>query len=309
MFDMSQELMSTKEVARYLKIHEKQVYALIKDGRIPASRVTGKWLFPKRLVDDWIEKDSLRDLHRPKTRTAPLATSLMAAGSNDPALEMLINLLHFSHPDFLIFTANTGSLTGLKALGQGRVDLAWIHLFDPIAGRYNTPAVISPYLPERDWVLVGLFTREVGLLVKKGNPLQIGSLDDVFSRKISIVNRQGGSGIRILLDHHLLAADVTPEELPGYNHEVSTHMDVGLTILNGEADVGIASAAVAKLLSLDFLPLTEENFDMILYKDTFFTRGIQTLIEGMQLADFQRRVAQLGGYDFTKAGRINYTTF
>ncbi|MCX7635523.1 MAG: helix-turn-helix domain-containing protein, partial [Syntrophales bacterium] len=167
---MDRELMNTKEVAQYLHIHEKQVYALVKTGRIPATRVTGKWLFPKRLVDNWIEENSRRAPRETKTNRGAGPGMILAAGSNDPALDILINVLRSSQPDMLIFTANTGSAAGLKALGEGRVDLAWIHLFDPVVGRYNTPAVISPYLPEADWVLVHLFTREIGLLVQKGNP-------------------------------------------------------------------------------------------------------------------------------------------
>jgi molybdate-binding protein len=117
------------------------------------------------------------------------------------------------------------------------------------------------------------------------------------------VNRQPGAGTRLLLDALLQKAGVA-DVLPGYDQEVSTHMEVGLAILTGEADTGIASAAVARLLGLEFIPLTTESFDMILDQATFFIKGVQVFIEGLQSPAFQRKVDQLGGYDFNQAGRI-----
>lgn len=301
---MSVELMNTKEVASYLDIHEKQVYALIKSGRIPATRATGKWIFPKKIIDEWIESQAGAGLHEARQKGARIEGALLAAGSNDPILDMLLTTLKSSHPDFYIFTASTGSMDGLKALGRGYTDVAWSHLLDPASGLYNTPAVLSPYLEQLKGVAVHLFNRELGLLVLKGNPLHILGFDDVIGRKPRIVNRQSGAGTRILLDHYLQKAGLAAEVLPGYDLEVFTHMEVGLAILSGEADTGIASAAVARLLGLDFIPLTTESFDMILAQATFFVKGVQAFLEGLQSEIFQKKVDKLGGYDFKHAGRV-----
>jgi putative molybdopterin biosynthesis protein len=301
---MSVELMNTKEVASYLDIHEKQVYALIKSGRIPASRATGKWIFPKKIIDAWIESQAGAGLREARQKGTRIEGALLAAGSNDPILDMLLATLKSSHPDFYIFTASTGSTDGLKALGRGYTDVAWSHLFDPASGRYNTPAVLSPYIAQLKGVVIHLFNRELGLLVPKGNPLHLHGFDDLRIRKPRLVNRQPGAGTRILLDHYLQKAGAAPDSLSGYRREVFTHMEVGLAILSGEADTGLASAAVARLLGLDFIPLATESFDMILDQATFFVKGLQAFLDGLQSQDFQQKVAKLGGYDFKNAGRV-----
>ncbi|NPU82960.1 MAG: helix-turn-helix transcriptional regulator [Syntrophaceae bacterium] len=304
---MPNEFMNTKEVADYLDIHEKQVYALIKARRIPATRVTGKWLFPKALVDDWIRTragDGLQEARRKSTR---IEGALLAAGSNDPVLDMLLATLKASHPEFYIFTASTGSADGLKALGKGYTDLAWTHIIDPASGEYNTPAAIAQYLQGAGWVVVHLFNREIGLITAKGNPLEIRGFDDLIRMRARIVNRQPGAGTRILLDYHLKKAGAEPEILPGYDRVVFTHMDVGLTVLTGDADAGIASSAVARLLGLEMVPLATESFDMVLRQATFFSMGVQAFLEGLQSLSFQRSVERLGGYDFHRAGRVLHT--
>jgi len=299
--------MNTKEVAGYLGIHEKQVYALIKAHRIPATRVTGKWLFPKVLIDNWIRSRAGEALQEARRKSTRIEGALLAAGSNDPVLDMLLANLRASHPDFYIFTASTGSVDGLKALRDGYVDLAWTHLLDPASGGYNTPTALAPYLQGTGWVVVHLFNREIGLVAAKGNPLGIRGIDDVLRLRPRIVNRQAGAGTRILLDCQLKVAGAAPEMLPGYDHEVFTHMDVGLAVLTGAADTGIASAAVARLLGLELIPLATESFDMVLRQGVFFTKGVQAFLEGLQSPPFQRNVEKLGGYDFQRAGRVLHT--
>jgi excisionase family DNA binding protein len=304
---MSTELMNTREVAKYLNIHEKQVYALITAGRIPATRATGKWIFPKHLIDEWIDSQAKQNLQGAKRRSGRIEGALLAAGSNDPILDMLLTSLKSSHPDFYVFTANTGSGDGLKALGNGYTDLAWTHILDPQSGGYNTPASLAPYLQGAGWVVVHLFNREIGLVTAKGNPLRIQGFDDVIRLRPRIVNRQPGAGTRILLDHHLQAVGASPDTLPGYDQEVFTHMDVGLAVLTGEADTGIASSAVAKLLGLEMIPLATESFDMVLQQSTFFAKGVQAFLEGVQSSSFQQKVKKLGGYDFQRAGLVLHT--
>ena len=116
---MSEENMSTKEVARYLGIHEKQVYALIKAHRIPSTWVTGKWVFPKKLIDEWIENNARSGIAEARRKSKRIEGALLAAGSNDPILDILKTYIRKSYPEFYIFSSNTGSTDGLKALSQG----------------------------------------------------------------------------------------------------------------------------------------------------------------------------------------------
>ncbi len=302
---LSHEMMSTKEVARYLGIHEKQVYALIKSKRIPSTRVTGKWVFPKKLIDEWIESNARSGLQQARQKGRKIEGALLASGSNDPILDMLQTYLKKSYPEFYIFSANTGSTDGLKALNLGYTDIAWSHLLDPKSGEYNIP-FFSTYLPNVEPVVVNLFERELGFVTAPKNPLGIHGFEDLTRKGVRFLNRQRGSGTRVLLDHHLKRLKISSSKISGYEKEVYTHFEVGLSILSREADVGIATIAVSKLFGLPFLPIARERFDMILDKSTFFERGVQALLEILHSGEFRSKVARLGNYDFGNSGKILY---
>ncbi|HVO67814.1 MAG TPA: substrate-binding domain-containing protein [Syntrophales bacterium] len=303
---MSGDMMNTKEVAQYLGIHEKQVYALVKAGRIPATRVTGKWIFPKKLIDEWIEANAEQGIKEAKSKSRKISGALLAAGSNDPVLDILQTCMRNSHPEIYIFSANIGSTEGLKALNMGYTDIAWSHLLDAKSGQYNFP-YLAIYLPNVRAVVVNLFKREIGFVVAAGNPRNIKSFQDLVNKSIRFINRQRGSGTRLLIDYHLQQRGITPDTISGYDIEVYTHFDVGFSILSGEADVGIASAVVSKLLGLQFIPITWESFDMILDQPTFFEKGLQTFIGVLKSGEFRKIVDRLGGYDFKDSGKILYS--
>ncbi len=303
---MSAELMNTKEVARYLGIHEKQVYALIKEKRIPSTRVTGKWVFPRKLIDEWIESHAQEGLGQARKKGKRIEGALLASGSNDPVLDILHTHLRKLHPDFYIFSANTGSTEGLKALDKGYTDIAWSHLFDPQTGEYNLP-FLPKFLPNIKPVVVNLFHRELGFVMAPGNPRGLNDFEDLTRKGIRFINRQQGAGTRVLLDHHLQKRNIQTSDIEGYDTEAFTHFEVGLSILSGEADVGIATSAISKLLGLSFTPITQESFDMIVDKSVFFERGVQALIEILNSADFRGKIASLGNYDFNNSGKILYS--
>jgi excisionase family DNA binding protein len=303
---MSEELMNTKEVAQYLGIHEKQVYLLIKERKVPATRITGKWVFPKNMIDEWLAASAQKGLGEARQKGKLIEGALLAAGSNDPVLDILQTHIRNRYPEFYIFSANTGSTDGLKALDKGYTDIAWSHLFDPESGEYNLPFLPS-LLPNINPVVVNLFYRELGFIVAPENPLGIGTFADLAGKGVKFINRQQGAGTRVLLDYHLQKLGIAGGNIAGYEKEVFTHFEVGLAILSKEADVGIATSAISKLLGLSFVPITKESFDMILNKNVFFEKGIQALIEILNSADFRTRVANLGNYDFNKSGRIIYS--
>jgi putative molybdopterin biosynthesis protein len=303
---MSGEMMNTKEVASYLGIHEKQVYALIKSKRIPSTRVTGKWVFPKKLIDEWIGSNAKVGLEKVRERSRRIEGALLASGSNDPILDMLQTYLKESHPEFYIFSANTGSTDGLRALNMGYTDIAWSHLFDPKSGEYNLP-FLTTYLPNVEPVVVNLFERDIGFVTGPKNPLNIRGFEDLARKEVRFLNRQKGAGTRVLLDHHLKKFKISSSRISGYEKEVYTHFEVGLSILSKEADVGIATIAVSKLLGLSFIPITRERFDMILDQSTFFKKGIQAFIEVLNSLEFRKRVERIGSYDFKHSGKILYS--
>jgi len=303
---MSDQLMNTKEVAEYLDIHEKQVYALIKSGRIPCTKVTGKWIFPKKFIDEWIEQNAKEGLKQARKKSSQISGAVLAAGSNDPVLDMLLVATKKSHPDFYIFSANTGSTEGLKALNSGVTDIALSHLYDAESGKYNIP-YLGKYLPAINPVVVNLFKRDIGFLFNKEIAGAVKGFENLTEENIRFINRQEGSGIRLLLDYYLAKEGISSEKIKGYKNEVYTHFEVGLAIISGEANVGIASAAISKLLGLSFLPITSECFDMIMDQSTYFQPGVQAFIETLKSGDFRSRVEKIGGYNFEDSGKILYS--
>jgi len=303
---MSEEMMSTREVAKYLGVHEKQVYALIKSKKIPSTRATGKWVFPRKLIDDWIDSSARGGLEQARRKSRKIEGALLASGSNDPILDMLHTYMKKSYPEFYIFSANTGSTDGLKALNMGYTDIAWSHLFDPKSGEYNVP-FLSSYLTNVKPVVVNLFRRDLGFVVAPKNPLHFDGFEDLTKKRVRFMNRQKGSGTRVLLDHHLKRLRIASSKINGYEKEVYTHFEVGLSILSKEADVGMATIAVSKLLDLPFIPITQECFDMILDQSTFFEKGIQAFIEILNSQEFRNRIGRLGSYDFKDSGKILYS--
>ncbi len=241
-----------------------------------------------------------------RRKTKRIEGALLAAGSNDPILDILKTFVRRSYPEFFVFSANTGSTDGLKALNQGYTDIAWSHLLDPKSGEYNIP-FLSTYLPNLKAVVVNLFKRDLGFLAAPGNPQKIRGFSDLIRPKIRFINRQKGSGTRVLLDSHLRQLKISAGSIKGYENEVYTHFEVGLSILAGEADAGLATGSVSKLLGLSFIPLTQESFDMLLDQSTFFERPVQAFIEILNSKEFRNRVENLGSYDFKNSGKILYS--
>lgn len=302
---MASQFLTVAEAARYLRLNPRSVYLLAQRGAIPASRVTGKWLFPVHLLDDWLEASARERAGARPGRGRPSLPpgNLFLAGSDDPALEFLPDALHGEAAQPLLFTAALGSVGGLEALAGRRADVACAHLIDHASGEYNLPQV-PRYLPGRPAVLVNLFHRDLGLVVWTGNPRKLQALGDLGRRGLRFVNRQPGSGTRAFIDEALAAAGVERSAVVGYREEVSTHWAVALRVLRGEADVGVATRAVAAALSLGFVPLRRERFDLVIPKETFFQPPVQALIEAIRSERFRRGLERLGGYDWAQTGRL-----
>ncbi len=304
---MPAENMSTKEVAEYLGINEKQVYALIKAKGIPCTRVTGKWVFPKKLIDRWIINSALKEGPVIEASAKGSSDDLFAAGSNDPVLDILINHIKDGEPETHIFSSVTGSTEGLRLLGTGLTDIAWCHLAKPDTGEYDIDA-LAKLLPHKRIAIVHLFKRELGFMLHPDAKEKTMNFSIIAEKKLRFINRQQGSGTRIITEKYIEYEKVDPETVTGYMSEVNTHLEVGLRILNGDCDTGIATNAIAKILGLKFIPLMKENFDMVLLQETFFRDEVQKFIETLNSENFRKMVAHLGNYDFSRSGKIIYST-
>lgn len=296
----TQEFMTVREVARYLGINEKKVYFLAKAEKIPCTRVTGKWTFPKQLIDRWIEESASGRIV--KSRASAQRSFLLAAGSDDPALAILHDLYGASEREASLFMATVGSGAGLESLRNGIVDFATAHLFDP--ARSGGGGRSGQTLLPSSTVVVELFYRELGLVVPGGNPYGIESVRDLGRPKLRMINRQAGSGTRTYLDQRLAGARMSGKRIAGYDDTVCTHLEVGARVLSGRCDVGLATRTTAHLLGLDFVPLIRERFDIVVPQDRFFTEGMQRLLGIVGSREFRDRVGALGGYDVAESGRI-----
>lgn len=306
---MPEILLSTREVAEHLHINEKQVYRLIRNGGIPCTRVTGKWLFPKSLVEEWVQQSArAQPLQIAATLTITerfgLDRGLLVAGSNDLLFDVLLEETRHHYPEYLIYTTNLGSIGGLEALQQGKAHIALAHLRDPVTEDYNT-AFLRQYFPPDAVVAVTLWQRRVGFLQRPGESA-IESFVDLRQSKKRFINRQRGSGIRWLIEQRLQEATIKPAQIKGYEVEAWTHWEVGLAVLHGQADVGVATESAARMLGLAFQQLVEERFDFVMRKDYYFTKPVQAVIAVLTTPTFKQRADALRGYVMRETGKIAF---
>ncbi len=299
------KLLSTKEVAEFLNVNEKMVYSLVSEKGLPATKITGKWLFPKHLVEQWVEANTINypDNGVP---LPPYEGLLIITGSNDPLLDRAISLFNNHHTDQIAVFANLGSMGGLTALRKKLCHISSSHLLQEDESEYNFDFAIKEL--DQMPAIVNFCRREQGILVQKGNPKSISTVADLAQPGIKIVNRSLSTGTRLLLDRELKKAGISGEKIEGYSYEVSRHLDVGLEVLSGRADAGPGIRVVAGLLDIDFIPLRWERFDLMISKERFFDEGIQRFLGLLHEKEFREMATRLEGYDVNLGGKMVFPT-
>jgi len=295
-------LLNTREVAHFLDINEKVVYNLIADKGLPATKVTGKWLFPRHLVEQWLESQTV-NYPKASSHLPPYHGLLIIIGSNDILLDRTISLFNRLYPEHEAVFGNVGSQGGLKALGRGLCHIASSHLLQEDEEEYNFDFVLEELKGELPAV-VNFCKREQGLLVAKENPEGIHGISDLGRSGIKMANRPQGTGTRLLLDHELRKAGIKGTQIKGYEREFRGHLDLGLEVLSGQADVGPAIRPVATLLGLDFIPLRWERYDLLISKDRFFEQGVQLFLGMLHEVPFRELAQDLDGYDLCMCGKM-----
>lgn len=227
--------------------------------------------------------------------------TILAIGSHDLTLDLIAQFL--AEKNRRLASANVGSQGGLVALRRGEAHLAGSHLLDPKDGTYNI-SYIRQYMPGIPVKVVALVGRDQGLIVKKRNPKGINNLKDLTSPTIQFVNRQRGAGTRVLLDYHLGQLNIPPETIPGYNQEEYTHLGVASAVASGRADCGMGIAAAAQALDLDFIPLFQERYDLVVPKRFAEDELLAPLFDLLADLRFRESVATLNGYDVSVMGTV-----
>ncbi|EHK56544.1 helix-turn-helix transcriptional regulator [Allomesorhizobium alhagi] len=288
------DLLTTTETADYLRLGERKLYELVAENKIPCSKVTGKWLFPRHELDRWV----LSGLARPEGMIPPEPPPIVG-GSQDDLLEWS---LRQAGSGLASLTEGTGS--GVARLLRGEVAAAAIH-FHNEAAEPNVDAVRAmPRL--HDAVLIGFARREQGLLLPPGNPRSLNSLVDVLESGAKMAVRQAGAGAHMLLNVLVARAGASQKELNRLEPPCLTGPDLAAAIRTGRADCGIATRAAARGAGLEFVSLAWENFDLLMRQRTYFQPSIQALVRFLAQDSFARRAEELTGYDTSSAGQIRF---
>jgi len=229
--------------------------------------------------------------------------TIVIVGSHDNTLDVLADQIKAGYSNVTISSSHVGSMGGLMAIKRGVCHLAGSHLLDEEDGSYNI-SYIKKYLPDIKVELINLVMRDQGLIVPPGNPKGIMGIKDLVRDDITFINRQGGSGTRILLDYKLKKLNLDAGSIKGYENEEFTHMSVAVAVLSGTVDAGLGIYAAAKALNMDFIPIVTEEYDLVIPDKYFESENIQILLETINTEEFKKRVQALGGYSTEKTGEI-----
>ncbi len=290
------ELMTTAECAAYLRLKERSLYDLVARQQIPCTRATGKLLFPRSLVDRWLEQQT------DAAGTVPAATPPIYAGSSEPLLEWA---LRESQSGLAVLAC--GSLAGLDRLAAGQARLAGLHL-PPLDGDATASsgniAAIRARLAIPDTVAVRLAGRRQGLLVAPGNPLGLVAPADLARPGLHLAVRPPESGGAALLAALLAGLERSPQDLASRSTTAQTETDLAALVADGRADCGLGIEAVARRFGIGFVPLASEAFDLVLRRRDYFEPAIQKLMAFTRGPAFAAEAERLGGYDLTSAGEV-----
>ena len=241
----------------------------------------------------------------PHPQPAAPSMELRFAGSHDFTLEFLSRMLSEEEPQARLTIQYVGSLGGLIALARNEAEVAGVHLWDEATDTYNIP-FIRRLLPGRRAVALTVAQRWLGFILPPGNPLGLYSIADLARPGVRLANRQAGSGTRVWLDAQLRALDIPPASLSGYEREEATHLAVACAVDQGEASVGLGIHAAAAAYGLDFVPLAQEQYDLVFPEAVWDTPAAQALAKVMRSARCREAIAALGGYDTAQTGQTTW---
>jgi len=290
------QLFTTAEAAAYLRLKERKIYEMVAEGIVPCTKVTGRWLFPKAELDQWLAASVSRPAGMARAQPAPII-----AGSHDPLLEWALR----ESSSGLAMLA-VGSEAGFTRFAAGEAIAASMHLhsLEDVKVDANVTAIAARG-DMQDAVLIAFCRREQGFLVARGNPLKLKTIEDLIYKRARVTMRPKGAGAQLLLLALLHRAKVSVDQLAA-TPVCQTGLDVAQAISAGRADAGIATSGVANSAGLDFVPIVWEHFDLVLRQRDYFHAPLQTLFSFLATEALAVRARELGGYDISAAGSVRF---
>lgn len=306
--------LTTQEVADMLKVAKNTVYELIKRGEINSYKVGRKVRFTQSDVEAYISRSKSIKPAAPRENEGFNYTDLQSRPETknkgfvicgqDLMLDVLSNYMQRHPRGVPALRAYSGSYSNLISLYQGDIQVASSHLWDGDTGVYNVPYV-KRLLPGIPAVIIHLTYRMQGFYVAKGNPKNIKTWSDLKRPGITLINREKGAGSRVLLDEHLRLLGIYGSSINGYNRETQSHLTVASTVARGGADVAVGNEKIARQVEgIDFIPLQEERYELVVRKEDMETPPIQAMLEILNSDEFRIEFQDIGGYDISEMGRI-----
>ncbi len=286
--------MTVKEAAIYLHLNEKKVYQLASDGHLPATKVTGKWLFPRKLIDRWLLESSHHGV---------LSDRLLLSGSDDPLLKAgLLRVMQQQQHQALYSYMPTGTQAGLSLLAQGLVDCCAVHWGKAEESQLRHPALIRQYAGSRHWVLVHLFKRQQGLMIRSDDSATLLSDAQEMLQKRWVIRQEGAGSQRFLKDW-LLQQHIAFDKIKA-SYRALTESEVASAIVRNLADIGPGTESAASEYGLTFVPVYQEAFELVLPRPVYFRSLLQQLFEWLQSQEGLNTANELKGYDLAQCGKL-----
>nr|WP_207793942.1 MULTISPECIES: helix-turn-helix transcriptional regulator [Clostridium] len=307
--------MTALEVSELLKINKNTVYELVKRGELPGYKIGKKLRIDEKDVFAYINNQKSSSTNSKNITKSYLKNNVninselkvendIIISGQDIILDVLARHIEEKTDNIRALRSNVGSYTSLCDLYNNKISISSSHLWDGDTNEYNT-AYVRRLIPGIPCILINLAYRRQGFYVAKGNPHKITTWDDLIKGDISIVNREKGSGTRVLLDEKLRLYNVEGESIKGYNFEQSSHLAVASSIAVGDGDLGIGIEKVAHQVSeIDFVPIQEERYDLIIKKSSLKYPIYNLIIKIIQSKEFKKEINGLGEYDLRDIGKI-----